>query len=195
MGHDIDISINKVTCAAFEDGIKLIDSNSIAAVNCDCPVSLSINIDEISRVLKDDGFAIVRGVRPGDISVENERFASVGLKGIKAIKTTNFYTQNSKFDYEIILSKNGCSINLPDEIIHPHAPHDERICIAQRDVETYEDLILLLTIPGDTVLELCAGSASFGVAAIRSGRSYIGFDNNKAMTIKANNRIAQEVRM
>ena len=42
-----------------------------------------------------------------------------------------------------------------------------------------ERLVLTYTNPGEVVLDCCAGSASIGVACCRTGRRYIGIENEK----------------
>lgn len=49
----------------------------------------------------------------------------------------------------------------------------------QKPVWLCERLVLTYTNPGEVVLDCCAGSASIGVACCRTGRRYIGIENEK----------------
>jgi DNA modification methylase len=57
------------------------------------------------------------------------------------------------------------------------------------------DLILSLSRPGDTVLDICTGSPSFLLAAMRTGRKFIGIERDEAHFQIACDRVAgSEVR-
>jgi site-specific DNA-methyltransferase (adenine-specific) len=49
----------------------------------------------------------------------------------------------------------------------------------QKPVALYEYLIKTYTNPGDTVLDFCAGSGTTGVAAVKTGRSFIGIERER----------------
>ena len=49
----------------------------------------------------------------------------------------------------------------------------------QKPVWLCERLVLTYTNPGEVVLDCCAGSASIGVACCRTGRRYLGIENEK----------------
>ena len=49
----------------------------------------------------------------------------------------------------------------------------------QKPVWLCERLVLTYTNPGEVVLDCCAGSASIGAACCRTGRRYIGIENEK----------------
>lgn len=59
-----------------------------------------------------------------------------------------------------------CMKVLPQELLHPN----------EKPVALLERLILAVTSPGDTVLDFTMGSGSFGVAAMRTGRRFIGIE-------------------
>jgi site-specific DNA-methyltransferase (adenine-specific) len=48
----------------------------------------------------------------------------------------------------------------------------------QKPVELFEYLIRTYTQPGETVLDNCMGSGTTAIAALRSGRQYIGFEKD-----------------
>jgi site-specific DNA-methyltransferase (adenine-specific) len=56
--------------------------------------------------------------------------------------------------------------NLTEGYLHP----------TQKPTGLYEYLIKTYTNPGDTVLDFCAGSGTTGIAAIRTGRNFIGIE-------------------
>jgi DNA modification methylase len=59
-------------------------------------------------------------------------------------------------------------------------------------VELPQRLIELYTYEGDVVLDPFVGSGSAAVAAVRTGRHYIGFDTDEAYVATAERRIAEE---
>jgi site-specific DNA-methyltransferase (adenine-specific) len=71
------------------------------------------------------------------------------------------YTSSQKYPKSILLfnKENG---------LHP----------TQKPVALYEYLIRTYTNPGETVLDFCMGSGTTGVAAIQTGRNFIGCDND-----------------
>jgi DNA modification methylase len=61
----------------------------------------------------------------------------------------------------------------------------------QKPVKLYEYLIRTYTNPGDTVLDFCMGSGTTGVAAIQTGRNFIGIEKEQKYFEIASRRIAQ----
>jgi 16S rRNA G966 N2-methylase RsmD len=61
----------------------------------------------------------------------------------------------------------------------------------QQGVSEAEELITMLTGPGALVVDACAGSASFGVAAHNTGRRWIGAELNAETFATARARLAQ----
>lgn len=195
MAHDmIPFELGKVHFINCMDGLRKLPDNSINAIHSDCPRSSHNFIGPSVRVLSESGVFIARsGLAKVGYDVKlKEAMEIAGLKIVHIVKTVDFnFTR--PFDCQLIGIKNGHEIqteNIPKESIHERVPLDERICEAQRDVETFEDLLRWFTKPGDVVLELCAGSAALGVACLRSGREYLGFDNGERIVKKANERLA-----
>ena len=60
-------------------------------------------------------------------------------------------------------------INLTEGCDHP----------TQKPVALYEYLTLTYTNPGETVLDMCAGSGTTGVACIKTGRNFIGIEKRQ----------------
>jgi site-specific DNA-methyltransferase (adenine-specific) len=58
----------------------------------------------------------------------------------------------------------------------PAVPPSRKIHETQKPVPLFEYLIRTYTNPGDTVLDCCIGSGTTALAAIRSGRNYIGVE-------------------
>lgn len=63
----------------------------------------------------------------------------------------------------------------------------------QKPVALMEYLIRTYTDEGDTVLDNCIGSGTTAVAAIRTGRHYIGFETEKVYCEIAERRIREEL--
>ncbi len=62
----------------------------------------------------------------------------------------------------------------------------------QKPVALIEYLIRTYTDEGDIILDNCIGSGTTAVAAIRTGRHYIGFETEKAYCEIAERRIREE---
>jgi DNA modification methylase len=57
-----------------------------------------------------------------------------------------------------------------------NAGDPDRFHPTQKPVDLCEYLIATFSNPGDTVLDPCAGSGTTGVAALRTGRRFVGFE-------------------
>lgn len=57
---------------------------------------------------------------------------------------------------------------------------DERVHPTQKPLELMIDLIEKFTDPGELILDPFAGSATTGVACLRTGRRFLGFERNQA---------------
>lgn len=87
----------------------------------------------------------------------------------KGAKVFNAHCKNTVFDFP-----NGSSK------LHP----------TQKNIKLFEELILDNTNPGDIVFDPCLGSGTTAVAAINTGRNYIGFEKDKVYFNTAKERIA-----
>jgi site-specific DNA-methyltransferase (adenine-specific) len=65
----------------------------------------------------------------------------------------------------------------------------------QKPVALYEYLIKTYTNPGDTVLDFCMGSGTTGVAAVRTGRNFIGIEKESNYFEIAQRRITEVQQM
>ena len=63
----------------------------------------------------------------------------------------------------------------------------------QKPVALIEYLIRTYTDEGDTVLDNCIGSGTTAVAALRTGRHYIGFETDSGYCWIAERRIREEI--
>ena len=68
---------------------------------------------------------------------------------------------------------------LRDKGLHP----------TQKPVALYEYLIRTYTNEGDTVLDICMGSGTTGIACMNTGRNFIGIEKDAAIFETAKNRI------
>jgi site-specific DNA-methyltransferase (adenine-specific) len=71
----------------------------------------------------------------------------------------------------------------------PSDPNKGKLHPTQKPVALMEYLIRTYTREGDTVLDCCMGSGSTGVAAIRTGRKFIGIEKDEAYYDAASQRI------
>lgn len=67
---------------------------------------------------------------------------------------------------------------------------NERVHSTQKPVDLLKYLIKTYTKEGETVLDNCMGSGSAGVAAVETGRRFIGYEKNEKYFDIAQNRIA-----
>lgn len=94
--------------------------------------------------------------------------------------------------YEPIKTVND--IYYPTDILDfAGVPNHELCHPTQKPVELCEYMIKTYTNPGDTVLDNCMGSGSIGVAAVRTGRKFIGIENDRKYFEIAKQRIKEEV--
>jgi len=66
---------------------------------------------------------------------------------------------------------------------------DRTVHQTQKPVELMERLIQMYTNPGETVLDFCMGSGTTGVAALKQGRNFIGFEKEEEFYILASSRL------
>ena len=72
----------------------------------------------------------------------------------------------------------------------PSVPVAQRVHPAEKPLPLLERLILKSSEPGDLVLDCFAGSGSTGLACIRSGRAFLGFELNHPCFLEAQERLA-----
>jgi len=132
----------------------------------------------------------------GSASKNKIRYYPPGLVAIDKVKHNN---PNSKFrqsqGYE---SKNNI-INSNKEFVQKYKGYPNNILCFDRDsnpihptqkpVALCEYLINTYTKPGEIILDNCMGSGTTAMAAINTGRLYIGFELDKAYYDKSKERI------
>lgn len=62
----------------------------------------------------------------------------------------------------------------------------------QKPIALYEELIKTYSNPGDLILDNCSGSGTIAIAALNTGRHFIGFELDKEYFDKACKRIEEE---
>lgn len=73
----------------------------------------------------------------------------------------------------------------------PHDPHN--VHPTQKPVALCEYLIQTYTQPGELVADICAGSGTTAVAALRTGRSFVCFEKDPNIYATAMERISRTV--
>lgn len=81
---------------------------------------------------------------------------------------------------------------VPTAIDRDRTGLDERVHTTQKPVALMEDLIRDFSDPGETILDPFAGSGTTGVAALRLGRRFMGFEKDPAYFDMAVKRLAGE---
>ena len=80
--------------------------------------------------------------------------------------------------------------NYPTDVLNFKVPHDvKKLHPSQKPVDLLEYLIRTYTNEGETVLDATMGSGSTGVAAMNTGRNFIGFELEKKFFDIAQKRI------
>ncbi len=88
-----------------------------------------------------------------------------------------YYQKQTNYPTDVLFYDTPCRINRP----HPNA----------KPVDLLEYLIRTYTNEGELVLDCCMGSGSTGVAAINTGRKFIGYELDKNYFEIANKRITE----
>jgi DNA modification methylase len=82
---------------------------------------------------------------------------------------------------------------VPTAIDRDRSGLDVRLHTTQKPVALMEDLIRDFTDPGELILDPYAGSGTTGIAALRLGRRFLGFERDVAMHATATKRLAGEL--
>jgi hypothetical protein len=77
---------------------------------------------------------------------------------------------------------------------HPVARGDERITQTSKPVALMVDLVASFSVPGELVWDPFAGGGTTGVAALRTGRRFMGHEINEALAAQAAERLEAEAR-
>ena len=88
-------------------------------------------------------------------------------------------------------STHNTGTRYPRDVLH-WATMERGLHPTQKPVDLMEYFIKTYTDPGETVLDACMGSGSTGVAALRTGRSFIGIEADEGIFLTAKNRILNE---
>lgn len=107
------------------------------------------------------------------------------------VRTNHNYGENH------LTESDQSGMKYPTSILEFQKPHPSiAVHPTQKPVELAEWLIKTYTNPGDIVLDNCMGSGTTGVAAINTGRSFVGFELNQDYYNLASKRIkeAAEIR-
>ena len=82
--------------------------------------------------------------------------------------------------------------NYPNNILKYPNPNNKTVHPTQKPVALFEYLIKTYTNDGDLVLDNCLGSGTTAIACIRTGRNYIGIEQEQKYIDIANKRILDE---
>jgi site-specific DNA-methyltransferase (adenine-specific) len=90
------------------------------------------------------------------------------------------------------ISGGGSTERYPRSVIKfPSDKQREALHPTQKPVALFEYLIRTYTNPGEVVLDNCIGSGTTAIAAINTGRQWIGFETDEKYVRIANERIAE----
>ncbi len=82
----------------------------------------------------------------------------------------------------------GTTKMLPTEFNVPIVPVSERSHQAEKPISLYEQIIELISLPGELIIDQFAGSGNLGIAAARTNRFAVLFETCKDSVIKMKNR-------
>lgn len=117
-----------------------------------------------------------RKVSKGQITTKSQ--LGKGCYGV-AEKGAN-YDSTERYPKSIQCFSNGL---MKQKSIHP----------TQKPVELLEYFILTYTNEGEVVLDNCAGSCSTGIACYNTKRNFIGFEKDKEIFLRGNERLKTEI--
>lgn len=115
---------------------------------------------------------------PADVQPAEDGRPSAGESYTHYIDTQNRTEIYQKATKEV--KGGGNTDRYPRSVVKgPSDKQTSHLHPTQKPVWLCERLVLTYTNPGEVVLDCCAGSASIGVACCRTGRRYIGIENEK----------------
>ena len=103
------------------------------------------------------------------------------------------------YDFERGHEQQGATFNLPDgascvsNILRCAKDTGETLHPTQKPVALVSALVRMFSNPDELVLDNCMGSGTTAVACIRTGRRFVGFENNKTFYNRAQKRIKFEM--
>lgn len=109
---------------------------------------------------------------------------TVSVKNGRKNKSSNLYSDYDGGDYVQTVGNYPRSI-----LVYPTEGDKKRLHPTQKPVALFEYLIKTYTNEGDTVLDNCMGSGTTAVAALNTGRNFIGFELDETYYNIANKRI------
>lgn len=80
--------------------------------------------------------------------------------------------------------------NYPKSVLEFSNSNSKSIHPTQKPLELFKYLMLTYSNPGDTVLDCCMGLGTTAVAAVETGRHYIGFETDERYFRLANERVS-----
>ena len=177
-----------------------IDADNLTAVS-----SILKTLPEMSRVLKQGGFAVVcydnrilpflfEAIKGTDLVYRKQVFLyrrwGIANRWVGWMQTTDpicIFINGHKKPFTPKIKgkvKHDCYVKAkPEEETTGHP--------AQKPLEMFEDFVIWCTDEGGVVLDPYMGSATTAVACVKNNRSFIGIDNNAAYYAIAEKRIKE----
>lgn len=108
-------------------------------------------------------------------------------------RSTGIFGQTGEREGYVHRSNGG--MFYPKSVLEYSNVHHGGECLhpVQKPVELLEYLIRTYTEPGELVLDMCMGSGSTGVAAVNTGRSFIGIEIDQGYYDAAKKRIGERI--
>jgi len=115
-----------------------------------------------------------------------------GHKPMSTVKTLQ-HTNNNYGEFKPMQNLDKRTTRYPRSVQYIAKPNNNghNLHPTQKPVALFEYLIRTYTNPGETILDNCIGSGTTGVAALNTGRNFIGIEQDADYARIANERIAE----
>lgn len=192
------------------DAMSRLPSGSVDMVLCDLPYGTTkhkwdvvIPFDDLwgeyNRIVKPNGAVVLTGAFPFtmDLIASNRDACRVHMVWVKNTVTNHLNAKRQPMrahEDVLVFYREQPTYNPPmmdgrhmNDVLRFDSQHGAHP--TTKPVPLMEHLIRMYTDPGDTVLDNCMGSGTTPVAAIRTGRGYIGIERDETFHAIAMSRI------
>jgi site-specific DNA-methyltransferase (adenine-specific) len=155
---------------------------TVPDVTWDIPIPLDNMWECFDRLLTHDGVVVLTGMQPytSKLVVSNTdwfRFSMIWKKDIPIRAYHDPFLPMKDYEDILIFSKTPLTLHQywcnTSVLEIPGLPNRKKIHPCEKPVKLYKHLLHMLTKPGETVLDVCAGSGAVGVACKETNRHYI----------------------
>lgn len=167
---------------------------------------LGMIIGQMARIVKPGGSVIIF-FDIWKLGVPWDMLEQHGFEGIEVVEwlKTNAVPINSRHNFLTNAREMGLVAHRPggqpyvcgaaEDGVYPYPIHHgkDRFHPTQKSLRLFEELVRIYAPKGGTVLDCFSGSATTGVAALNTGRRYIGCEPDEEFFLKSSDRLEQAV--